>query len=101
MDPLQFAAGEVMLLFAGGAVDIFHRAYERPFREPAAWIGVIVEPARQEQIKVTIGRTDQPTDPVYRADGRLDADLMFELDAIQEPGLRAFFAEVARASGRV
>jgi hypothetical protein len=31
VDPLQFAAEDVLLLFAGGVVETFHTAYDRSF----------------------------------------------------------------------
>ncbi len=101
MNPLQFAAGDVLLLVAGSVVEVFHRSYDRSFREPAAWIGVQVEQGRHDRVKVTIGRSRGPADPIYSGDTAFSwVDLKFDLDSGDEPGLRAFFAEVASAAGR-
>jgi hypothetical protein len=100
VDALQYAAGDALILFAGGVVETFHRDYNRSFRTPAAWVGVRVKPARHDCITVSIGRTD-PTQPLYGPEINLSwDDVQFELPASEEPNLRTFFAEVAQAAGR-
>jgi hypothetical protein len=101
VDALQYASGDVLLLFAGGVVETFHRAYDRSFRTPAAWIGVRVKPGKHDSLTFSIGRTDA-TNPVYGgSDLKLSwDDVQFDLAASEEPNVRAFFAQVAQAAGR-
>jgi hypothetical protein len=101
VDALQYAAGDVLLLFAGGVVETFHRAYDRSFRTPAAWVGVRVTPGKHDSVSFSIGRTD-PANPVYGGpDLQLSwDDVQFELAASEEPNVRAFFTQVAQAAGR-
>jgi hypothetical protein len=101
MNALEFASGDVLLLFAGGVVETFHRAYDRSFRTPAAWIGVIAKPGKHDQISISIGRVNDPSQPVYGPSTSLSwTDIKFDLDAGEEPRVREFFAGVAGTAGR-
>jgi hypothetical protein len=102
VDVLEFAAGDVLLLFAGGVVETFHNSYNRSFRTPAAWIGVKAEPRKHDQVRFTVGRADKRDQPVYGTGVSLSwTDVAFELDAAEEPLVRGFFSKVAQSAGRL
>lgn len=63
---------------------------------------MLVEPGKHDRVALTIGRADQPSQPVYGPELSLSwTDIKFELDATEEPRVRAFFEAVASASGRI
>ncbi len=102
MPPLELAIGEVLLWFDGGVVETFHDGYNRSFRTPAAWVGVQTAGARHDQVRFDIGRADPHDQPVYGPDVNLGwTDVRVVFDAAEEPRVRAFFAEVAQAAGRL
>jgi hypothetical protein len=102
VDTLQFAAEDVLLFFAGGVVETFQSSYDRSFRTPAAWIGVNVEPRKHDRVSFTVGRAKQRDRAMYGPGVTLAwTDIRFELAATDEPGVRAFFSDVAVAAGRL
>ncbi|MEA2171296.1 MAG: hypothetical protein QOF76_4596 [Solirubrobacteraceae bacterium] len=102
MDRLELAVADALLLFDGAVVEVFRTGYTHPTRTPAAWIAVKVEPRKHDRVRLTLGRTEQTDRPLYGPDVALSwSDMVFELDATDEPQVRAFFATVAGARNRV
>ena len=97
-----FASGDVLILHEGEVVEIFHRMYEKSFRLPVAWLGVNIEAKRHDQVKVLFGLADPPEQPIYGENVQVsNYQIVFEIPQADEPALRAFFAQVAAAGGRL
>ena len=101
MEPLALDGGKALLFFDGGVVETFHTSYDHSFRTPAAWLGIKAEPRKHDRVRVTVGRVDPEDGRIYGPDLSFAwLQVMFEIDMAEEPGLRAFLGEVARAAGR-
>jgi hypothetical protein len=101
VEALQLEGGDVQVFFDGGVVEVFQNGYDKGSRVPAPWVGVKAEPRKNERLRLTFGRADPRDQPVYGPDLRLGwTDMRVEVDAADDAGLRAFFAEVARVAGR-
>jgi hypothetical protein len=101
MPPLEFAAEDVLILFDGGVVETFQTGYDRSFRTPAAWLGVQVTARKHDRVQFKIGRAVNFTGPLYAPGLELSwTDVVVELGATAEPGMRAFFTTVAETAGR-
>lgn len=99
---LELADGEVLLVHDGVVLETFHNGYTRSFRTPALWLAVKAEPRRHDRVRLTVGRAKRGSgQPVYGPEIDFSGvDVSFEIDASEEPGLRAFLDELARAAGR-
>ena len=98
---LSLDGGTAILIFDGAVVETFHTSYDKSFRVPAAWLAIKAEPRKHDRIRLTVGRADPDDGRIYGPDLKLAwLQVMFEIDAAEEPGVRAFLDEVARTAGR-
>ncbi len=100
---MQLAVADALIIFDGAVIEVFQRSFNDSARMPVAWSAVQVEVKRNDRRRLSFGQVADHAGPVlYGAEvGNVIGQRWLELSVDEEAQVRAFFAEVARLSGRV
>ena len=97
---MTLAYPDVLVRLDDSVIEVFRRLVTGSRRTPLAWAGVQLKPKQGDQIHVSVGTSQEPTDPFYNDHVLGDSAYSFDVAAGEQPRLREFFDEAARRGGR-
>ena len=83
-----------------GVIEQFSRTIAGSMRTPMAWAAAQLEARKHDMVRVQIGVASGPDAPFFTDIAFMSTAFTFEIPADEEPRLRAFLADAARAAGR-
>lgn len=97
---MTLAYPDVLVRIDDAVIETFKRVVVGSQRTPLAWAGVQLQPRKGDVIRVSVGTSQDPSDPFYNDHVLGGGGFSFDVPASEEPRLREFFDEAARRAGR-
>lgn len=100
--PPEFIRDDLIMRVDGDVLEILIPRVEGARRIPLVWLKVRAQPARKNNVQVSIGAesVDQPLYAMAKKVKFQGNTLITYIKAEEEPAYRAFFTEVAEICGR-
>jgi len=100
--PPEFIRDDIIMRVDGDVLEILIPRTEGARRFPLAWLTVRAQPARKNNVQISIGseNVDQPLYAMAKKFKMQGNTLITYVKADEEAAYRAFFAEVAQLCGR-
>jgi hypothetical protein len=89
-----------LLRVEDGVIEQFSRAIAGSYRVPLAWASAQFEQRKHDVVRVQIGMATEPEASFFSSVAFTNPAFTLEVPAFEEPRLREFLQEAARAAGR-